>query len=80
MLDSTYLHLRSKIMMQITVNGENREYSTGMSLSELLKSFDFDERYVAVELNRKIVPRIQFSEKLLVENDTLEIVTFVGGG
>jgi thiamine biosynthesis protein ThiS len=67
-------------MMQITVNGENREYSTGMSLSELLKSFDFDERYVAVELNRKIVPRIQFSEKLLVENDTLEIVTFVGGG
>ena len=66
--------------MQITVNGEDKEYSTGMSLSELLKSFDFDERYVAVELNRKIVPRMQFSEKLLMENDTLEIVTFVGGG
>ncbi len=66
--------------MQITVNGENKEFSTGTSLSELLKGFDFDERYVAVELNRKIVPRIQFSEKLLVENDTLEIVTFVGGG
>ena len=66
--------------MQITVNGEDKEYSTRMSLSELLKSFDFDERYVAVELNRKIVPRLQFSEKLLMENDTLEIVTFVGGG
>ena len=66
--------------MQITVNGENKEFSTGTSLSELLKSFDFDERYVAVELNRKIVPRVQFSEKLLAENDTLEIVTFVGGG
>ncbi len=67
-------------MMQVTVNGENKEYSTGTFLSELLKSFDFDERYVAVELNRKIVPRTQFSEKLLVENDILEIVTFVGGG
>jgi thiamine biosynthesis protein ThiS len=66
--------------MQITVNGENKEYTTETSLSELLKSFDFDERYVAVELNRKIVPRAQFSEKLLMENDTLEIVTFVGGG
>jgi thiamine biosynthesis protein ThiS len=66
--------------MQITVNGENKEYTTETSLSELLKSFDFDERYVAVELNRKIVPRAQFSEKLLMENDILEIVTFVGGG
>ena len=80
MPSSTYLLLWSKVTMQITVNGENREFSTGTSLSELLKSIDIDERYVAVELNRKIVPRTQFSEKLLVENDTLEIVTFVGGG
>ena len=54
--------------MQITVNGENREFSTGTSLSELLESIDIDERYVAVELNRKIVPRAQFSKKLLMEN------------
>ena len=78
MLNSTYLLLRSSVTMQITVNGENREYSTGTTLSELLKSIDIDERYVAVELNRKIVPRTQFSEKLLAENDTLEIVTIVG--
>ncbi len=80
MLNSTYLLLRGKVTMQITVNGENREYSIGTSLSELLKSIDIDERYVAVELNREIVPRMQFSEKLLMENDILEIVTFVGGG
>ena len=66
--------------MQITVNGENKEFPPETSLSELLKSFDFDERYVAVELNCEIVPRAQFSEKLLLEDDILEIVTFVGGG
>ncbi len=66
--------------MQIAINGENREYSTGTSLSELLKNLEIDEKHVAVELNLKIVPRAQFSEKLLMENDTLEIVTFVGGG
>ncbi|MCR4290535.1 MAG: sulfur carrier protein ThiS, partial [Candidatus Scalindua sp.] len=59
---------------------KSREFSTGTSLSELLKSIDIDERYVAVELNRKIVARTQFSKKLLMENDILEIVTFVGGG
>lgn len=66
--------------MEITVNGEKKEYPTGISLSELLKYLDIDERYVALELNFKVIPRSQFSEKLLSENDTLEIVTFVGGG
>lgn len=50
--------------MQITVNGEKKEYPTGISVSDLLKSFDIDKRYVAVELNLKIVPRSQFSEKI----------------
>ncbi len=67
-------------MTQITVNGEKKEFPPGTSVLKLLKNFDMDERYVAVELNSKIVPRMQFSEKLLAENDTLEIVTFVGGG
>ncbi|MEK6765252.1 MAG: sulfur carrier protein ThiS [Planctomycetota bacterium] len=66
--------------MQINVNGEKKECPTGSSLSKLLESLDIDKRYVAVELNHKIVPRIQFSEKRLQENDSLEIVTFVGGG
>jgi thiamine biosynthesis protein ThiS len=67
-------------MMQINVNGENKECPTETSVSKLLESLDIDNRYIAVELNHKIVPRTQFSEKMLQENDSLEIVTFVGGG
>ncbi len=67
-------------MMQITVNGEKKECTTGTSISELLESLDIDKRYVAVEVNLKVVPRTQLSEKKLQENDSLEIVTFVGGG
>ncbi len=67
-------------MMQINVNGEKKECPTGTSISELLESLDIDKRYVAVEVNLKVVPRTQFSEKKLQENDSLEIVTFVGGG
>ncbi len=67
-------------MIQINVNGEKKECPIGTSVSEILESLDIDNRYVAVELNLKIVPRTQFSEKRLQENDSLEIVTFVGGG
>ena len=66
--------------MQINVNGEKKECPTETSVSRLLESLDIDNRYVAVELNLKIVPRTQFSEKMLQENDNIEIVTFVGGG
>ena len=67
-------------MMQINVNGEKKECPTGTSVSRLLESLNIDNRYVAVELNLKIIPRTQFSEKMLQENDNIEIVTFVGGG
>jgi len=66
--------------MKINVNGENKECPTGTSVSRLLESLDIDKRYVAVEVNLKVVPRTQFSEMKLQENDSLEIVTFVGGG
>ena len=66
--------------MKINVNGENKECPTRSSVSKLLENLDIDNRYIAVELNHKIVPRTQFNEMILQENDSLEIVTFVGGG
>ncbi len=68
------------LMIQINVNGEKKECPAGTSVSELLESLGIDKRYVAVEVNLKVVPRTQLSEKKLQENDSLEIVTFVGGG
>jgi thiamine biosynthesis protein ThiS len=35
---------------------------------------------VAVELNRQLVPRAQFAQRMLAEGDELEVVTLVGGG
>ncbi len=66
--------------MQLTVNGETRECPMEISISRLLKSLNVNEDHVAVELNHEIVPRAKFGERILKENDNLEIVTFVGGG
>jgi thiamine biosynthesis protein ThiS len=66
--------------MQVTVNDEKRECSDGASIAELLEDLGIDMRYVAVENNRKIIPRTQFNEIKLQESDNLEVVTFVGGG
>ena len=66
--------------MHIVVNGEHRECPESVSLAQLISQFGMKGDRVAVELNREIVPRAQWSDTELREGDRLEIVHFVGGG
>jgi thiamine biosynthesis protein ThiS len=61
------------------VNGQWREASP-TSLLELLEAMPLEPRRVAVELNRRIVPRAAYGATQLADDDRLEIVTLVGGG
>ena len=66
--------------VRITLNGEGYEIETSMSVVELLTRLDIDPRRVAVEHNLAIIKRHTFSDVILGEGDTVEIVNFVGGG
>jgi sulfur carrier protein len=65
--------------MTITVNGDSREVAAGMTVAQLLEQLEFAPRNVAVELNRRLL-RSERYETALKDGDTVEIVTFVGGG
>jgi thiamine biosynthesis protein ThiS len=64
----------------ITLNGEPFELDNPMSVSALLAQLDIDSRRVAVEHNLNIIKRQTYSDVLIGEGDTVEIVNFVGGG
>lgn len=66
--------------MEIIVNGERREVPEGTTIAQLLQHLGFAGKYVAVEVNRQVVPRVRHAEHGLQAGDTLEIVTLVGGG
>ena len=66
--------------MEITVNGELREVAEGVTVAELLAELGLAKQFVAVELNRQVIPRARHAECRLNAGDTLEIVTLVGGG
>ena len=66
--------------MRVYVNGESRELSAGASLSELITQLDLPATRIAVELNREVVRRNDWSGTMLHEDDRVEIVHFVGGG
>jgi thiamine biosynthesis protein ThiS len=66
--------------LQVYVNGEAKEFSDPTSLAELITQLDLPAARIAVELNRNVVRRGEWSATILQDDDRLEIVHFVGGG
>jgi sulfur carrier protein len=66
--------------MKLTLNGQAREMTIGMTLSELLASLQLADKLVLVERNGDAVARADFPVTSLSEGDTIEIVRMVGGG
>jgi thiamine biosynthesis protein ThiS len=66
--------------MKIFVNGESRELVGAPSLAELVAQLDLPAARIAIELNREVVRRSDWSSTMLKDADRIEIVHFVGGG
>ena len=67
-------------MIAITINGEPRRVSAGLSVAGLVAEFGLNPKKVAVERNLEIVPRSMHGDVMIADGDQLEIVHFVGGG
>ena len=63
----------------VKINGENLDIA-GKTLAEYLETTNYDPKRIAVEKNGDIVPKAQYGENLLEDGDSLEVVSFVGGG
>ncbi len=66
--------------MQITVNGEHRGITAESYLQDLIADLQLQDKRLAIEINREIVPRSEFTTTLLQDGDVIEIVHAIGGG
>ncbi|HJZ88286.1 MAG TPA: sulfur carrier protein ThiS [Polyangia bacterium] len=66
--------------ISVTVNGETRTLPRNCTVSQLLQLLGLDPRRVAVERNLDVIPRRTYGDAQLAAGDSVEIVTFVGGG
>jgi sulfur carrier protein len=66
--------------MRLTVNGKLFETSDAETLTGLLRELAIEPGRVAVMVNETIIRRADYLSFRLKENDTVEIVNFVGGG
>lgn len=66
--------------MRLLVNGEPRDVRDGATVADLVRELGLERRPIAVERNRRVVPRDRYQDTRLEEGDRLEIVSLVGGG
>lgn len=52
----------------------------GKTVSEYLQTTDYNLRRIAVERNGVIIPKSEYDRAVLRDGDSLEVVSFVGGG
>mgnify|MGYP001627037598 CR=1 FL=1 len=65
--------------MRLIVNGEDRDIKVE-TISQLLEELKILPERVAVEVNYKVIKRVDFANYKLKDGDIVEIVYFVGGG
>ncbi len=66
--------------MHVIVNGLSRDVAEKVTVAELLTQLKLRSPQVAVEVNRMVVSRDRHQTHVIKPNDTIEIVTLVGGG
>ena len=63
----------------VKVNGTELDIA-GKTLTEYLATTNYDMKRIATEINGEIVPKAQYAQTVLKDGDSIEIVSFVGGG
>ncbi len=66
--------------MEIRVNGKMQEVADGLTVRQLLDSYQLHPMRVAVQVNEDIIKRERYSDVVLKPGDTVEVLTMMAGG
>ena len=66
--------------INIKLNGKKTNVDDQISLNKILKNLNIPTNKVAIELNKEIVNKKRLSSIKIKNNDSIEIVHFIGGG
>lgn len=67
-------------MIEIELNGAPHPVPALHNLEALIASLDLAGKGIAVAVNREVVPRQQWPQRLLRPKDQVDIVKAIGGG
>lgn len=66
--------------MNIILNGQKHNIESNITLKEILINLNIEQKNIIAEVNGEVVTKDDFSNKIINENDIIELIRFVGGG
>ncbi len=66
--------------MEIELNGAPHVLAENQNVQDLIAALDLANKSLAVAVNREIVPRQQWPQRVLRARDRVDIVRAIGGG
>ena len=66
--------------MQVRINGQFRQLNGPTSIETLLEELGYRNHFVAVALNQQCIPKQNYQDKLVEDQDEIEILAPMAGG
>jgi len=66
--------------MNIIINGESRDFSSGLTVMNILRELSLEGKVMAAAINMEIVKQDTWNTHIVNDGDKLELLDFVGGG
>lgn len=66
--------------MEIELNGAPHQIADRQSLQDMIASLALPDKAMAVAVNREVVPRQLWAQRVLQARDRVDIVRAIGGG
>lgn len=67
-------------MIDIVLNGAPHQVPPGQTLDQLIAALSLENQALALAVNRNVVPRKAWQDRVLETQDQVEIVRAIGGG
>lgn len=67
-------------LISITLNGAPHQVPPGQTLDQLIAALSLENQALALAVNRNVVPRKAWQDRVLETCDQVEIVRAIGGG
>ena len=69
-----------KNKIQIYINGKRKLVKINLKLINILKDLSLKDKFIAIEINKVVIPKSQYKTKDINQNDKIEILEMIGGG
>ena len=70
----------NNIKITIYINGKKKLVNFDCNLLDILEEFNIKSSFIAIEVNKEVIPKSKYSTKKILKGDNIEILQMIGGG